>query len=442
MTKATNDLPLTAARIGQIENADQLVAFFSELGYNVDRSIKIDHATLGMDSADLRQQIQRIRRVGEDPADGNIVIYLFEVRSVTVSLTQTIARRFRERTEDALLVLTKDFETLDFILLEREVAAGTRLGSGLRQIIRPRSLTVNRRNPDPVALRVLKRFTVTEEDSVFQWDKLRSAYTLAEWTEEYFNNRALFSDYYLLERLTDPKLTPAWSEDVRPIGREVLRQLNNARPKFSGQPEQVVREKLYEPLFQSLGFEFQANKPGDNDLAEPDYKLYAPGDRSKPIALAMTTVWNRNLDDADEGRDQQTPHEIPGARVVNVLAQAGTKWVIVTNGKLWRLYSTTADNKATNTYEIDLEEAVEAPDQVTALKYWWLFFRRQAFTGFLDELLQQSADYAKGLGERLKDRTFTSIFPRFAEGFHPADSDFRKKSDRCSDKSDFSEIQS
>ena len=123
--QTTNDCRLTAARVGQIENAEQLVAFFAALGYNVDRSIKIDHGTLGMDNADLRQQIQRIRRVGEDPADGNIVIYLFEVRSVTVALTQTIARRFRERTEDALLVLTKDYETLDFVLLERELATGT-----------------------------------------------------------------------------------------------------------------------------------------------------------------------------------------------------------------------------------------------------------------------------------------------------------------------------
>jgi hypothetical protein len=35
----------------------------------------------------------------------------------------------------------------------------------------------------------------------------------------------------------------------------------------------------------------------------------------------------------------------------------------------------------------------------------------------LDELLQQSADYAKALGDRLKERVFTQIFPHFAAGF-------------------------
>ncbi len=416
---AANDRQLTAEHIGQLENAQQVVAFFAALGYDADRAIPLDHASLGLDSADLRQQIKHIRRVAEDPMEGNIVVYLFEARSVTVSLTQAIARRFRERTEDALLVLTRDYETLDFVLLERELAAGrSRLGGGLRPIIRPRSLTVQRRNPGPVALRVLKRFTVTEEDADYQWDKLRSAFTLAEWSEQYFNNRALFSDYYLLERLADPQLSPAWAEDVRPIGREVLRHLSRARAAFSKQPEQVVRQQLYEPLFQSLGFEFQVHKPGNSDLAEPDYRLYAPGDRSQPIALAMTYVWNRNLDDADPVRDGETPQEIPGALVVNVLAAAEAPWVIVTNGKLWRLYAAAADNKASNYYEVDLEEAAQAQDQqTTALRYWWLFFRRQAFQGFLDQLRQQSADYARSLGERLKERTFTTIFPHFARGF-------------------------
>ena len=124
----------------------------------------------------------------------------------------------------------------------------------------------------------------------------------------------------------------------------------------------------------------------------------------------------------DESRERAeddggTPFKIPGAIVVSLLEAQVAPWVIVTNGKLWRLYSSTASNKATNYYEIDLEEAIAANDQITALKYWWLMFRQQAFTGFLDNLLKNSADYAKELGERLKDRVFEDIFPQFAKGF-------------------------
>jgi hypothetical protein len=56
---------------------------------------------------------------------------------------------------------------------------------------------------------------------------------LAEWSEEYFNNRALFSDYYLKARLTDPQLTPEWSEDVRPVGREIHRHFSSARKNYT-----------------------------------------------------------------------------------------------------------------------------------------------------------------------------------------------------------------
>lgn len=158
---AANDRQLTAEHIGQLENAQQVIAFFTHLGYDADRAIPLDHTSLGLDSADLRQQIRRIQRVAEGPAEGRIVVYLLEARSVTVS---------------------------------------------------------------------------TEEDADYQWGKLRSAFTLAEWSEQYFNNRALLSDYYLLERLADPQLTPAWAEDVRPIGREVLRHLSRARAATAASP--------------------------------------------------------------------------------------------------------------------------------------------------------------------------------------------------------------
>ena len=418
-----NDEQLDASDIRQLESADEIAHFFAKLRYDVDKRINIpDYAALGMGSEDMRQHIHKIELIGKDPEDGDISIYLFEVRSVTAKLRNDIARRFRERPENAILVLTKDYEALEFVMLERVLSRSQSRRAALKQAIRPIPLTVNRLHPDPVALRVLKRFTFTEEDAAYQWEKLRSAYMLAEWSEEYFNNRALFSDYYLKERLTDPKITPAWDEDVRPAGREIYKHIVTARKNYTRQTEDVICKGLYEPVFKLLGFDFEKQKSGASSAGQADYLLYTPGDKSKPIAAALTYVWNRNLDDVDESRERAeddggTPFEIPGAKVVSLLEAQVTPWVIVTNGKLWRLYSSTASNKATNYYEIDLEEAIAANDQITALKYWWLMFRQQAFTGFLDNLLKNSADYAKELGDRLKDRVFEDIFPQFAKGF-------------------------
>jgi hypothetical protein len=412
----TNDLPITANQIGQLESTDEVIHFFAQLGYNVDDATPVAHATLGLDGNDVKLEIQKILRVGADPDLGEIVIYLLEVKSVTLSLVQKIARRFRTRPDLALLVLTVDYETLDFVLLDRTQEKSTRIGQPLKQVIRPRHLTVARRRPTSVALRVLRRFTFTEGDSLLQWEKLRSAYSLAEWTEEYFNNRALFADHYLKTRFTDAAITPAWALDVRPLGREVYKLIVNARKEFTGQPEATIRSGFYAPLFKLLGFEARVNKPGSSDGTEPDYYLYAPGAPDQPLAAALTYVWNRNLDDIDPQRDAETGGEIPGALVVSTLEAGKAPWVIATNGKLWRLYAATADNKATNYYEVDLEEAFAAADKVTALKYWWLCFRAEAFTGLLDEVRRRSQEYATELGKRLKGRVFEEIFPHFAAG--------------------------
>ncbi|HWQ83771.1 MAG TPA: hypothetical protein VN363_04345, partial [Anaerolineales bacterium] len=115
----------------------------------------------------------------------------------------------------------------------------------------------------------------------------------------------------------------------------------------------------------------------------------------------------------------------------------GKGWAVMTNGKLWRLYSARAHSRATNYYEIDLEETLASPEPGVAFRYFWLFFRSAAFdltqshpqplpsektsvdrgARFLDRMLDESASYAKALGERLKSRVFDEVFPHFAEGF-------------------------
>src|SRR5205823_5709651 len=97
----------------------------------------------------------------------------------------------------------------------------------------------------------------------------------------------------------------------------------------------------------------------------------------------------------------------PGARVVSVLEKGAAPWAIVTNGKVWRLYGAAADSRATNYYEIDLEETLAATDPGDAFRHFWLFFRAAAFQprrvavegeqreiSFLDRLVQESAAYA------------------------------------------------
>jgi len=447
------DRDLRPSDIQALSNKDGLAAFWGSLGYSIDARLAQTPQAMGITGDTLQRQIRHIERIA-DQENGTLQVYLVELKSVTQANLQGIARAFRNRVGQFLLVLTSDYEDLDFVLLERVLPGAAEQGIGTRQVgIRPRSLTVNRRNPGPVELRVLRRFTFTEGDADAQYDKLLSAYVVAGWSEKFFNNRALFSDYYLNERL---RSLPEWSEDPKPTYKR-LRELYAGSPaKFTGKPESSLRNELFEPVLTALGFEARPGKSSTSDDVDPDYRLFPPGAKAngKPLAVCLAYVWGRLLDGKDETRDSETPEENPSFAVVSLLEKAEAPWAIVSNGKVWRLYSVRAHSRATNYYEIDLEEALASSDPNEFFRYFWLLFRASAFVpqpvpgagltqslnfgaemkpcaavapvqlegqaqslSFLDRLLEDSEAFAKRLGERLKDRVFEEIFPHFAEGF-------------------------
>lgn len=424
----SDDKDLSASDVQALSSRDGVVSLFASLGYGTDARLPQTAAAMGITAESLQRQVKHIERVavqheGAEPIDA----YLVELTSVTVAATQGLARALRNRAGNYLLVLTDDYERLDFVLLERSLPASPTTPMATRQVsVRPRILTVNRRNPSPVQLRVLRRFTYTEADSDAQYDKLLSAYAVAEWSEPLFNNRALFSDYYLNERLPGRS---EWRERPETAYHRLRDLLSSARQRLSGQPGATTRQLLLQPVFEALGFKAVPESAGA-DTTKPHYRLYAPEVPDKPVAVCLAYIWNRNLDGRDETRDEETADENPGARVVALLDSGEAPWAIVTNGKLWRLYSARAHSRATNYYEIDLEETLAMADPNVAFRYFWLLFRAAAFVprevvrdgqarslSFLDELVEESESYAKGLGERLKERVFEEIFPHLAEGF-------------------------
>ena len=420
----TADKELTRADIQSLANRDAVVSFFAGLGYSTDIRMTQTCAAMGITAESLQRQIKHIERVGikeggAEPLD----IYLIELASVTMLTTQGLARALRNRAGNYLLVLTDDYERIDFVLLERSLPTASTTPLATKQVVvRPRILTIDRRSPTQVQLRVLRRFSCTEIDSDAQYEKLLSAYSVAEWSEPLFNNRALFSDYYLNERLPE---RPEWRERCDGVYQSFRQLVTNIRQRLSSEDGKNTRETIIQPALSTLGFKNTSTNDSSNF-----YCLSLNRTSAEPVALCLAYTWNRNLDGYDETRDTETPDENPGARVVSLLESGEAPWVIVTNGKLWRLYSAKAHSRATNYYEIDLDETLAMDDPNEAFRYFWLFFRAPAFVphdivrngqsrtlSFLDELVEESEDYAKGLGERLKDRVFEEIFPHFAKGF-------------------------
>lgn len=422
------DKEVTRQQIQSLNDIEAIVAFFAYLGYDTNSRIQQTSVNLGITSEITQRQIKRIERIADQ--QGLLSVYLIEMTSVTVAGIQGIIRPLRNRAGQYLFVLTSDYEQIDFVLLQRVTPEGEGKGLTQKQVgVRPRVLTVDRRNPDPVALRVLRRFSYTELDPFAQFDKLVSAFSVAEWSEPLFNNRALFSDYYLKFRVPDEV---AWKDDPKPAYQKFLTLFAQAPRRWGRQSIKEVSEGLLEPAFLLLGFGLKRDPRDSEGSPSPHYHLYHPENKNpESLAVCLTYPWGRSLDGKDEARDKDKPNENPGQIVVSLLEKGEAPWAIVTNGKYWRLYSAKAHSRAMNYYEIDLEETLfAAADPSEIFRYFWLLFRREAFearevlkegetqkASFLDLLFEGSEEYARELGERLKERVFEEIFPHFARGF-------------------------
>jgi hypothetical protein len=112
----TDDFKVSPSHIRSLSNRDGVASFFLMLGYNVDRNVQ-STAALGIAAQGLKRQITYIERIAVQ--DDWLHVYLFETRSMRVADRQALARAFRNKSGDHLLVLTSDYDTLDFVLLER-----------------------------------------------------------------------------------------------------------------------------------------------------------------------------------------------------------------------------------------------------------------------------------------------------------------------------------
>ena len=417
----TTDLDLSAASVASLTSGDGVAAFFTSLGYRTGVRTPLSAEAIGL-AGDAAAPIREIELIAEDD-DGFMRVVLVHLKSLTAKCRTDLARVLGRTNIDHLLVLTSDFATFEFVLLDKRRREARGPIGGQRIQVVPLVFAVDRKGVASKELRTLRQFTWTTRDGLEQFDKLRRVFEAAAFTEDYFCNRALFADHYLTTRLREDS---AWSESPAGPFQKVKDLLRDARANWYDKGEQIVRDELYEPLFKVLGFNAKRNKQADDDQTKPDYLLADSSGRT--ISAAFTYPWDRWLDGPDYQLDRDTPDENPGACVVTALEEGVADWIIVTNGRQWRLYSRHAHSRATNFYEIDLPETLLASgdtDPNEAFRYWWLFFRGQAFQPdgqtppkcWLDHIATESREYAKELGERLKGRIFEQIFPHLARGF-------------------------
>ncbi len=78
-------------------------------------------------------------------------------------------------------------------------------------------------------MRTLRQFTWTHQDALDQFDKLRVVFDNAIFTGEFFQNRGLFSDYFLRERLKEDSV---WRENPSTVFHHVRSLYQDAQSRW------------------------------------------------------------------------------------------------------------------------------------------------------------------------------------------------------------------
>lgn len=250
-----------------------------------------------------------------------------------------------------------------------------------------------------------------------------------------YDNRKLFSDHFLEDRL------PSWPEFIaiepRGLLDDLATLLDQERAGLPSANEAQTEERFIKPILERLGFAFtvQAGVATAGARRQPDYALFvddadraAAAQRSgaerfhRAVAVCDAKRFDRPLD--KRGKEGALSED-PVAQIIHYIAITRTRWGVLTNGRLWRLYAAEGDMVEGACLEVDLVALLEAGD-VEAFRYFALLFDAAAFApgadgrSLLDRVLAGSRAQSVAVGERLRQQVFSAV-PLIAEGLLGAD---------------------
>ena len=235
---------------------------------------------------------------------------------------------------------------------------------------------------------------------------------------EYRNN--LFSNHFLDERIQD---MDEWKEIDFEGKYDNLKELYEEKKGLLSEDlnENQTQDNFIDPVLRKLGHEWveepskRVGSRTDGRYLNPDYafmnspdKVHEEGENALEInyAIGDAKAWNRTLDKSTQD------HTNPAFQIYNYVDRLRSDWGVLTNGKKWRLYSY-RDCAADVYFEIDLENLLvgkKTEGKLEAFKYFYLFFRAKSFEeGFLQEIYQESVNFAEGLEDSLEDKVYNAL---------------------------------
>lgn len=265
-----------------------------------------------------------------------------------------------------------------------------------------------------------------------------------------YNNQQLFSDHYLGTILRNRQDWQALAAQAEPTMSAIADILAKYQPSNI---EAQVEDQLIKPVLLALGhtYEVQPSLDTPENTKRPDYVFYRDtaalnankgatltDDLPKQGAFAVgdAKYWDCPLDKVERQRGAgkstfaalsvnstgagagKAKERNPSAQIAFYILHTGLDWGILTNGRKWRIYHKSNSYKLDRFYEVDLPELVQSGDPLRFL-YFYAFFQRAAFDAHplgLASILEQSAEYARGVGDTLKTQIYEAL-RHLAQGF-------------------------
>jgi len=241
-------------------------------------------------------------------------------------------------------------------------------------------------------------------------------------------NRGLFSNYYLDD------LLPKEEEFKVPIAEieDVLKKIKGIwdKSRFEAINENQLRKHFLDKVLDYLGWivDIDAPVPSGEWSKRPDYALFKDNENlkiahkgkkedyfKKAACIGEAKKWGRPLDKKIKTEIDPFEAQNPSLQISRYLWLTGVKWGILTDGKYWRLYERETSKRLDIFYEVDLEDIIESGSP-EVFRYFFLFFRKDAFPEFIEKVYRGSVDYAQAVGEKLKENVYQAL-KTLAQGF-------------------------
>jgi hypothetical protein len=233
------------------------------------------------------------------------------------------------------------------------------------------------------AVSAIRRFNFLSDELTAHSSLYQVVDLLRAGAERYFTNRGLFSNYYLKERLSE-----CFSKRDRRPPREAAGLLARFDGEFPAVWEKAVR------VLEALGYSVEI-------LSGTGYAEYALRSRGRRLDVACVVA------DVDSLDVKVGNKAAPSYQAVAALKRS--TWVILTNGRLWRLYSSRVSSASTNYFEVDLDGIVTETD--ARLVYFVSLFSSSSFVlragvTDVDLVFDEGIKHAQGVENELRQKVF------------------------------------